>query len=91
MTLHFLQRLVVDLREVTEVEAKPLGRDERACLFDMGPQNLSEGGVKEVGRRVIESRRPSFLIVDPRFHPGARGESSLLNLALVNDEGVSEL
>jgi hypothetical protein len=89
--LHLFQRLLVDPGEVTEVEAKPPGRDQRSGLFHMGPEDFSQGCVEQMGRRVIERCRQSFFLVDLRLHVSSLNEGPLLHDALMNKETVAEL
>ena len=62
-------------REVDEVEPQPLGRDERARLLDVRAQDLPEGGVQQVCRRVVAAGGVARRVHDLRRHdlPGPRG------------------
>ena len=51
--LHPLQVLAADGSVVAEVEAEPVGRDERARLLHVRPQHLSQRPVQQVGGGVV--------------------------------------
>ena len=66
-----------DRREVREVEAQPVRRHERPGLLHVRAQHLSQGGVHQVGGRVVAARGIAQTLVDVRRH----------GVALVEDVG----
>ena len=48
-----LQLLGGDGGVVAEVEAQPVGRDQRSGLLDVGPEHLPQGPVEQVGAGVV--------------------------------------
>ena len=59
---------------VGEVEAQPVGRDERAGLLDVLAEHLAQGVVQEVGGRVVAAGRVASLDVDRRRGDLAGGD-----------------
>ena len=55
--LDVVELLARDRLEVHEVEAQPIGRDERAGLLDVRAEHLAQRRVQQVRRRVIAPRR----------------------------------
>ena len=68
------QLLAADGREVHEVEAQPVRRDQRAGLLDVRAEHLAQRRVQQVRRGVIAARGVTHLVDDlarstlsPRF------------------------
>ena len=55
-----------DRLKVHEVEAQPIGRDQRARLLDVRAEHLAQRRVQQVRRRVVAARRVADLGVDLR-------------------------
>ena len=51
------QLLASDGADVHEVEAQPVGRNQRARLLDVLAQHLSKRGMEQVSRRVVAAGR----------------------------------
>ena len=63
------QRRVVDRAVVREVEPQPIGRDHRPLLAYVGPEDLAQGGVHQVRRRVVALD----VVTPPLVHLGLHG------------------
>ena len=59
--------LRVDRLRVREVEAQPIGRDERTLLGDMVAQDFAQRLVDEVGRGVVGADGRAPVVVDDQF------------------------
>ena len=55
---------VGDGLKVHEVESQPIGGDQGPCLLDVRAEDLPEGRVQQVRRRVIPARGIANLCVD---------------------------
>ena len=64
-------------RDVREVEAQPVRRDERSLLAHVRAQPLAQRGVQQVRGRVIAARRVAPRRVHGRRHPVAGRELCL--------------
>src|SRR5690606_24136676 len=73
--------LRLDRLVVREVEAQPIGRDERPLLLHVLAEHAAERGMKQVRRRVVETNRLAPLAVDLRMEPGPDLERAAGNLA----------
>ena len=76
LALDRVQRLGADRSAVGEVEPQPVGRDERAGLLDVRAEALAEGGVEQMGRRVVAADGVAALPVHVRRHPVAFPQAS---------------
>ena len=68
-------------RQVREVEAQPIGRDQRALLRDVRAQHLAQRPVQEVGGRVVAADGVAALDVDREVDAIADLELALADLA----------
>ena len=67
-----------DRLRMSEVEAQPLGRDERALLRDMVAEHEPQRLVQEVGRGMVGARRGARRVIDGELdrHADARAPST---------------
>ena len=68
---------------VHEVEAQPIGGDERAGLLHVGAEHLPQRGVQQVGGRVVAPRGVAQFLVHRGAHGVVRPERALLDDDLV--------
>ena len=73
-----------------EVEAQPVGRDERALLRHMIAEHLAQRLVQKMRRRMIGAHLPAPLVIDVELEREAGRELAFLDDALMNDE-IAEL
>ena len=66
---------------VREVEAQPLGRDERALLRDVRAEHLTQRLVQQMRRGVVGARRCAARVIDFELDGVAGLEAALLDLA----------
>src|SRR5690606_41735098 len=59
--LHFDERAAGHLLEVGEVEAQPIGRNERALLPNVGAEHLAQAGMEHVRAGVVADRKSTRL------------------------------
>ena len=69
-----VELLARDRREVLEVEAQAIGRDQRARLLHVRAEHLAQRRVQQVRRGVVAPRRVARLVVDRRGDDVARLE-----------------
>ena len=72
--LHLRELLGRDRLVVREVEAQPIGRDERTRLLHVRPEHLAQRPVQDVGRGVIAPYAVAPHAVDRGFDLVALGE-----------------
>ncbi len=75
----------IDLGEVGEVEAKPVGCDQGARLLDVIAQDFTQNGVEDVGGRMIGGRGPSGVGIHRKGDGLAPADSAAGHHALVDD------
>ena len=73
-----------------DVEAQPLGRNERALLRHMIAEHHAQSFVQNMGRRMIGARRRARLVIDGKLDREARTRGAADDGHVVNDE-VAEL
>ena len=69
---------------LAEIEAQPVGRDQRALLGDMPAEAAPQRGVEQVGGRVIGAQLRSPLGVDGQGHGIADRDRAALDRPQVN-------
>ena len=74
-----------------EIEAQPVGRDERALLRHVRTQHLAQCLVQEVRRRVVGARRRAARVLDLEIDLVARFERTLLDLSLMHEQAAGLL
>ena len=62
--LDFFELGARDRLRVGDVEAQPLGRDQRALLRDMIAKHDAQGLMQDVGRRMVGARRRARGVID---------------------------
>src|SRR5690606_39252425 len=71
---------------VREVEAQPVGRDERALLPDVLAEHAAQCGVEQVRRGVVTHDIPAALLIDRALGPVANLDLAAHHLANVQDQ-----
>ncbi len=71
---------------MAEVEAQPVGGDERAGLLDVLAQHPAQGRVQQMGGRVIESRRLACSGVHDERHRVPLAQTAGGHAALMDDD-----
>ena len=71
-----------------KIESQAVGRDERAGLAGVRPDDATEGGVKEMGGRVVAHRVPAAGGVHLGEHVVVDGDAPLDDTAAVEDEAA---
>src|SRR5690606_5343207 len=74
---------------VCEVEAQPVGRDERTLLPDVLAEHAAQCGVEQVRRRVVTHDIPAALLVDRALDPVANLDLAAHHLANVQDQAAN--
>ncbi len=85
------QVLGADRREVREVETQAIGGDQRALLLHVGAQHFAQGGMQQVGGRVVEDGGAAALAIDLAGQHIADLQAALGELAHVPMELAREL
>ena len=76
---------------MAEVKPKPVGSDTTSCLFDVIPQNFSQGRMKQVGGGMVAGDFYPLFPVHGGFDCVANRQGAFFQSALVNDEVLSVL
>src|SRR5690606_34075003 len=71
------QLLGPDRLEMREVEAQPVGRDQRALLGDVGAQHRAQHGMQQMSGRMVQHGGLPGSGVDPRRHRLALSQPAL--------------
>ena len=71
---------------VREVEAQPVGRDQRALLRDVRAQHLAQRLVQQVGGGVVGARGRAARVIDDQLDGVARLERALLDRADMHEQ-----
>ena len=79
-----------DRLRVGDVEAQPLGRDQRALLRHMIAEHDAQGLVQNMGRRMIGARRRARVVIDFQLDRQAEARRALDDRDVMDDE-VAEL
>ena len=79
-----------DRLRMGEVEAQPLGRDERALLRDVVAEHEAQRLVQDVGRRMVGARRGPRRVIDGELDRQADPRGAVDDRDVVDDE-VAEL
>ena len=74
-----------------DVEAQPLGRDQRPLLRDVRAEPFPQGGVQQVGGRVIGPDRGPAVMVDNEVHGVADRHLAAFDLELVRPQSTEML
>jgi hypothetical protein len=75
---------------VREVEAQPVGRDQRALLRDVGAEHLAQRLVQQMGGRVVGADRRAARVIDHQVDDVADLQRALLDLPEMHEQ-VAEL
>ena len=73
-----------------DVEAQPVGRDQRALLRDMIAQRHAQRLVQQVGRRMVGADGEAARVIDAQLQRHAADQFAVLDDDLVHEE-VAEL
>ena len=73
-----------------EIEAQPVGRDQRALLRDMVAEHLAQRLVQQMGGGMVGADRGAARVIDLQLERRADRERALLDLDVM-DEEVAEL
>ena len=79
-----------DRFRVREVEAQPVGRNERALLRHMIAEHHAQRLMQNVGRRMVGARRRAGVVIDLKLDRHAGARRALDDRHVVDDE-VAEL
>ena len=86
--LHAVQLVLGHGLEVGEVKAKAVGSHQGAGLVHVVAQDLLEGGVQQVGGRVVAANELATAVVNRGGHDLAQAELALVDHAHVRDQLV---